>query len=601
MENATMRHVNVRPLLFAVIAVSALAGWLIFDLGNLNVSGMNTSSQLLSLADHLRDFPEDADVVSIESLTKVADQITLLRDDHILVDRSIVEVLGLANLMIIVLLGASLWIATVQRSNAGQTKRSRRSPLDSDDYKQIAIQQVVDEMKNAGDHLNRIVDHAKEPQENNRKYSGSQMNAIVQLSASAKIVNNGILDTMNILQSSFRNIMGLIATMNDHAQAATTARVESNMLAAMIRGNKQRLIAVTHECSELAIKSAKSFDLLKEAFTAEGELLSSVGVVNTHVETLSETLQRSHGSIRNMEGAIEACQNDVASSSKLVTVLSDRAKEIVNIIGVIDDIAEQTNLLALNASIEAARAGEQGKGFAVVADEVRKLAARSSSATRSITELLVTIQNEAQEASNSLDSSTSSVATANQNINAFAANFDEALRFVRASLIGTKDIFHQLDKFMTKVGIARSHSKEFTTIMTEFSKTCQTYAESDAQVGQNFNELTVSTDRISRFLVRHGIDNEQSAALIQGGIESLRATSVETQNFTAAIAELRASLPQVDADDSDNTESSETMKGQLNHYIKLITSAAGSLAEATLDRSPDIIDRHPLPEDAEVA
>ena len=114
-------------------------------------------------------------------------------------------------------------------------------------------------------------------------------------------------------------------------------------------------------------------------------------------------------------------------------MLSERAKEIVNIIGVIDDIAEQTNLLALNASIEAARAGEQGKGFAVVAEEVRKLAARSSSATRSITELLVTIQNEAEQASTSLGKSTKAVSTAHQSIAEFDANFEGAMSITKSS------------------------------------------------------------------------------------------------------------------------------------------------------------------------
>jgi methyl-accepting chemotaxis protein len=72
--------------------------------------------------------------------------------------------------------------------------------------------------------------------------------------------------------------------------------------------------------------------------------------------------------------------------------LSEHAKSIESILGLIRTIAGQTNLLALNATIEAARAGDAGRGFAVVAQEVKSLANQTARATDDIAAKIAAIQ-----------------------------------------------------------------------------------------------------------------------------------------------------------------------------------------------------------------
>jgi twitching motility protein PilJ len=74
-------------------------------------------------------------------------------------------------------------------------------------------------------------------------------------------------------------------------------------------------------------------------------------------------------------------------------------------------VTEQTNVLSLNASIQAAMAGEAGRGFAVVAEEVQRLADRSARASGEITELVKNIQQDANNAITSMETTTEEVIT----------------------------------------------------------------------------------------------------------------------------------------------------------------------------------------------
>jgi methyl-accepting chemotaxis protein len=175
---------------------------------------------------------------------------------------------------------------------------------------------------------------------------------------------------------------------------------------------------------------------------------------------------------------------------------------------------------------------------------------------------------------------------ANKQIVVFEQSFDDSIRDTRLSLSEMRDLSNYLDKIMSKIGTARTNSKEFIDAMSEYSRSLSQYADGDSKLMERFNVITVSTDRVSRYLTRQSIEMEKIEALLANSTDMSKRMTLQTQTISGNVAELRQILPH--SAGGDALDKYRERANEMYHYAKLLTASASSLAESGMGERPDV-------------
>jgi aerotaxis receptor len=205
-------------------------------------------------------------------------------------------------------------------------------------------------------------------------------NPLAQFIISGEMSELGNIEIgMLMMEARLRTVIGRvedsIETLN-HFMNETMTSVdqttegikEQNLELDMLASAASQMSSTAHEIAENTSKTSKA----------------------TH--QAAELADSGKNTVLDMINGIHILVTEVEEAENSSEILTARAKEVEQVVNIINDIADQTNLLALNAAIEAARAGEQGRGFSVVADEVRVLAQRTQESTSEIRSTIDAIQ-----------------------------------------------------------------------------------------------------------------------------------------------------------------------------------------------------------------
>lgn len=363
-------------------------------------------------------------------------------------------------------------------------------------------------------------------------------------------------------------------------------------------------VDVREKTRKKALTDAQNLDrVISEKEDALVKCLQEVHVQTTESDRL----------VGGISEQIQDSEEDVAKAANLVNLLSERAGEIVGIMSVIDDIAEQTNLLALNASIEAARAGEQGQGFAVVAEEVRKLAARSTRATSSIADLLMTIQNEAEEASKRLSTGKETVSLANISIRQFVDQYRRSTGQVaqgRKEAMVLSEKTGAMEEYLTKVTRA---DQEVSSSLNHTSSLSRELSVLIRDIYEHTSQLSVESDRSGRTLMRQSFSIQYCDQVFEHIFEKLGRLNrlFNRQPLAASSQGQPESKSETQGKQNENLEKSgvlyELRRGLVNaeHAASTVEEMmqGSSVDEASLKEFKQLVSKSPesSPVDSKVA